>query len=111
AGIEGAWRFVQRLWRLTGGSAAAEGEDKDLDRKLHRAVAGVAEDVEALSFNKAVAKLYDLANAIEKARPSASRDAAVRTIVRLVAPMVPHFAEEAWAKLGESGLVADAAWP
>ncbi|SNS72306.1 leucyl-tRNA synthetase [Sphingomonas laterariae] len=110
-GIEGAWRFVQRLWRLVGSVAAAEGEDKELDRKLHRTVAGVAEDVEALSFNKAVAKLYELANAIEKAKPSASRNMAVRTVVRLVAPMVPHLAEEAWAMLGEDGLVADAAWP
>ncbi|WP_380873129.1 leucine--tRNA ligase [Sphingomonas sp. DBB INV C78] len=111
AGIEGAWRFVQRLWRIAGSTAGAEGEDKDLDRKLHRAIAGVAEDVETLSFNKAVAKLYELANAIEKAQPSASRDAAARTIVRLIAPMVPHLAEEAWSLLGEQGLVADAAWP
>ncbi|AGH49743.1 leucyl-tRNA ligase [Sphingomonas sp. MM-1] len=111
AGIEGAWRFVQRLWRLAGSIAGAEGEDRDLDRKLHRTIAGVAEDVEALSFNKAVAKLYELANAIEKAQPSASRDFAVRTIVRLVAPMVPHLAEEAWSLLGETGLVADAPWP
>ncbi|OHT18059.1 leucine--tRNA ligase [Edaphosphingomonas haloaromaticamans] len=111
AGIEGAWRFVQRLWRLAGSIAGTEGEDRDLDRKLHRTIAGVAEDVEALSFNKAVAKLYELANAIEKAQPSASRDFAVRTIVRLVAPMVPHLAEEAWSLLGETGLVADAPWP
>ncbi|MGH6780620.1 MAG: class I tRNA ligase family protein, partial [Sphingomonadaceae bacterium] len=48
---------------------------------------------------------------IEKAKPSASRTAAVRTVVRLVAPMVPHLAEEGWEKLGEAGLVADAAWP
>ena len=111
AGIEGAWRFVQRLWRLTGSITGATGEDKDLDRKVHRTIAGVADDVESLSFNKAVAKIYELANAIEKAMPSASRDMAVRTIVRLVAPMVPHLAEEAWAALGESGLVADAPWP
>ncbi|ARS28104.1 leucine--tRNA ligase [Sphingomonas sp. KC8] len=111
AGIEGAWRFVQRLWRLAGSLAGATGEDKDLDRKLHRAIAGIAEDIEALSFNKAVAKLYELANAIEKAPASASRDTAVRMIVRLVAPMVPHLAEEAWALIGEAGLVADAAWP
>ncbi|KQN24916.1 leucine--tRNA ligase [Sphingomonas sp. Leaf33] len=111
AGIEGAWRFVQRVWRLVEGVEAAEGTDADLDRKLHRTIAGVAEDVEALAFNKAVAKLYELTSAIEKAKPSASRAQAVATLVLLVAPMIPHMAEEAWAVLGQDGLVADAAWP
>ena len=110
AGIEGAWRFVQRLWRLTE-AAAADSEDRELDRKLHKTIAGVATDIEALSFNKAVAKLYELANAIEKAPPSASRAEASRMLVRLVAPMVPHVAEEAWQRMGGTGLVADAAWP
>ena len=110
AGIEGCWRFVQRLWRLTGQVTNADGQDKALDRKTHQIIAGVGADIEALSFNKAVAKIYDLANAIEKAAPSASRDAAIRNIVRLSAPMVPHLAEEAWTKLG-SGLIADEAWP
>ena len=111
AGIEGAWRFVQRLWRLTDNVPLGEGEDIALARKLHRTIAGVAADIEALSFNKAVAKLYELANAIEKAPESATRDEAIETIVLLVAPMVPHIAEEAWHKLGKHGLVVDAAWP
>ncbi|WP_294300267.1 leucine--tRNA ligase [uncultured Sphingomonas sp.] len=111
AGIEGAWRFVQRVWRLVEGVEAGEGADADLDRKLHRTIAGVAEDVEALAFNKAVAKLYELTSAIEKAKPSASKAQAVATLVRLVAPMIPHMAEEAWSVLGQDGLVADAAWP
>jgi leucyl-tRNA synthetase len=111
AGIEGAWRFVQRLWRLAASDAAAEGEDKDLDRKLHQTIAAVGANIEALAFNKAVANIYELANAIEKAPASASRRAAVETIIRLVAPMVPHVAEEAWAAAGGEGLIADAAWP
>jgi leucyl-tRNA synthetase len=110
AGIEGCWRFVQRLWRLTSQVSGATVEDKALDRKTHQTIAGIGQDIEALSFNKAVAKIYDLANAIEKAAPSASRDTAIRTIILLSAPMVPHLAEEAWTKLGE-GLIADAAWP
>ena len=111
SGIEGAWRFVQRLWRLFDGLGEAQGEDKALLRKLHQTIAGVADDIEALSFNKAVAKLYELVNALEKAQASASRDTAVRALVRIVAPMAPHIAEEAWAAMGEDGLVADAAWP
>lgn len=111
AGIEGAWRFVQRLWRLFDGLADAQGEDKPLDRKLHQTIAGVAADIEALQFNKAVAKLYELVNAIERAQPSASRTSAIRTLARIVAPMVPHIAEEAWAAMGHDGLIADAPWP
>ena len=111
SGIEGCWRFVNRLWRITDASETGEGEDKDLDRKLHKAIAGIAADIEALGFNRAVAKVHELANAIEKATPSASRSAAARALVRLIAPMVPHLAEEAWGRLREAGLVADAAWP
>lgn len=114
AGIEGSWRFVQRLWRLfdrLAEQADAEGADKALDRKLHQTIAGIAADVEALAFNKAVAKLYELTGMIEKAGPSASRTQAIRTLMRLVAPMVPHIAEEAWAANGGDGLIADAPWP
>jgi leucyl-tRNA synthetase len=112
SGIEGSWRFVNRLWRLFGeADNAVTGEDKALDRKLHQTIDGVAKDIEALSFNKAVAKIYELANAIEKAAPSASRSAAIKTLSLLVAPMVPHLAEEAWADMGQSGLIADAIWP
>jgi leucyl-tRNA synthetase len=111
AGIEGAWRFVQRVWRLVAEAAAADGEDIDLKRAVHRAVAGITEDIEALRFNKAVAKSYELASAIEKAGPSVTRAEAVRTLVQLVAPAMPHLAEEAWQALGERGLVVDAPWP
>jgi leucyl-tRNA synthetase len=114
AGIEGCWRFVQRLWRLTSQVSGADGADKALDHKTHQVIAGVGADIEALAFNKAVAKIYDLANAIEKAAPSASRDSAIRTILLLSSPMVPHLAEEAWTQLGAElggGLIADVAWP
>ncbi|WP_423606265.1 leucine--tRNA ligase [Sphingomonas sp. MS122] len=110
-GIEGAWRFVQRLWRLFDGLGEWQGEDKALDRKLHQTIAGVAADIESLQFNKAVAKLYELVNAIEKAQPSASRATAIRTIILLAAPMTPHLAEEAWAAMGNETLIADAQWP
>ncbi|WP_337847634.1 leucine--tRNA ligase [Sphingomonas sp.] len=110
-GIEGAWRFVQRLWRLFDGLQAWEGEDKSLDRVLHQTIAGVAADIEGLQFNKAVAKLYGLVNAIEKAAPSASRANAICTAILIAAPMVPHLAEEAWAAMGNTGLIADAEWP
>ena len=111
AGIEGCYRFVQRLWRVFGQyDAAATGDDKALDRKAHQVVDAVAQDIEALSFNKAVARIYELTSAIEKAPPSASRSAAIRTLLLLAAPMMPHLAEEAWEQFGD-GLIADASWP
>ena len=111
SGIEGCARFVQRLWRLFAQyDANATGEDKAVDRKAHQAIAAAAQDIEALGFNKAVARIYELTGAVEKAAPSASRSAAIRTLLLLVAPMMPHLAEEAWATIGD-GLIADAAWP
>jgi leucyl-tRNA synthetase len=112
AGIEGCSRFVHRLWRLFGAfDAGVQGTDQTLDRHVHKTVQAVAGDIESLGFNKAVARIYELTGAVEKAQPSASRSAAIRTLVQLVAPMMPHLAEEAWATLGETGLVADADWP
>jgi leucyl-tRNA synthetase len=112
AGIEGCARFVQRLWRLFGQyDAAATGADLALDRKRDQAVHAATADIAALGFNKAVARIYDLANAIDKAAPSASRSAAIRTLLLLVAPMMPHLAEAAWANIGGEGLIAEASWP
>jgi leucyl-tRNA synthetase len=111
SGIEGCARFVQRLWRLFAQhDAAAAGEDKALARKVHQAVDAVGTDITALGFNKAVARIYELTGAVEKAPASADRNAAIRALLLLVAPMMPHLAEEAWATIG-TGLVADQAWP
>ncbi|MDJ0978317.1 MAG: leucine--tRNA ligase [Erythrobacter sp.] len=119
-GIEGCARFVQRLWRLfqqydpdaTGEDSA---QDKALARKAHQAIVAVAEDIEALGFNKAVARIYELTGATEKAAPSASRTFAIRTLMSLVSPMMPHLAEEAHSRFGSAagneGLIADAPWP
>ncbi|KHL24836.1 leucyl-tRNA synthetase [Croceibacterium mercuriale] len=112
SGIEGCARFVQRLWRLFGQfDGGATGEDKALARKTHQTVAAVTADIDALAFNKAVARIYELAGAVDKAAPSASRSEAIRTLLLLVSPMMPHLAEEAWAATGQPGLVAQAAWP
>ena len=113
AGIDGAWRFVQRVWRLAEDTAtAADGAaDVKLDRSVHRAIAAVTSDIDRLQFNKAVARLYELVGALERSDAGSSRRAGVITLVQLVGPMVPHLAEEAWALLGQPGLVCDAAWP
>jgi leucyl-tRNA synthetase len=113
AGIDGAWRFVQRVWRLAQDNAAltAEAADAKIDRVVHRSIAAVTGDIDKLQFNKAVARLYELVGALERSAPGPSRRAGVVTLLQLVAPMAPHLAEEAWSLMGQSGLVCDAAWP
>ena len=112
AGIEGCGRFVQRLWRLFGKyDDGASGEDKDLARKTHQTVAAIAEDIEALAFNKAVARIYELTSAAEKAEASADRNFAIRSLLLMASPMMPHLAEEGWATIGGEGLIAEADWP
>ena len=86
-----------------------------LRRAAHKAASGISGDIEAFHFNKAVARLYELANAIEgfKAKDDADRAALGETLdifVRLIAPMTPHLAE-GWTPLGRDGFVADAPWP
>ncbi|WP_076068968.1 leucine--tRNA ligase [Sphingomonas montana] len=111
AGIEGAWRLVQRVWRLTEPAAAGDGVAPELERLRHRTIQGIADDIDALQFNKAVAKLFSFVAALEKAPAGPDRARAAETLILLVAPMIPHLAEEAWARAGHDGLVADAAWP
>ena len=127
SGIEGTWRFVNRIWRLFDGivapaQAGADVESSaaktpasagatDIRKLLHRAIAGMATDIEALHFNKAVAKVHELVNAIEKAPDSADKTDAIRTLARLISPMLPHLAEEGWAAMGGEGLVAKQPWP
>jgi leucyl-tRNA synthetase len=132
-GVQGAARFVQRLWRLVGDIAALpvclaasleSGEEALGVRKAaHRALAAVEADIERLGFNRCVAHIYTLANTLSRALdaakggdpPQADLAAALREagliLVRLIAPMMPHLAEECWSALGEAGLVAEAAWP
>ncbi len=125
AGVEGAARHVQRVWRLVEAAAPALGADAAhadapgalaLRRVTHRTVAGVTADIEGFAFNKAVARLYEFVNALSRAAEdgpgmAAARREAFATLARLTAPMTPHLAEEIWAALGGAGLCADAPWP
>jgi leucyl-tRNA synthetase len=130
AGVEGAARFQQRVWRLVGETAAilatagqTEADDEEavaLRRISHRAIAQVGIEIEGLRFNRAVAQIYELANGIAKAigiaaaAPATRADAlreATTALVQLIAPMMPHLAETCWRELGHTGLVADAPWP
>ena len=122
-GAEGCWRFVQRVWRLVGeaeglspvGTAPKTDDEvsKSLRQAAHKAIAAVTEDLNALRFNRAVAQIYMLANAVsdgDKADAAARREA-IEALVLLVAPMMPHLAESCWAALGHKSLAAETPWP
>ncbi len=94
------------------GGAAAIG----LKRLVHRSIASVTNEIERLHFNKAVALVRELSNAIEAFTPGTSEDRAVLreatlTLVQLIGPMLPHLAEELWQRLGQPTILADTAWP
>jgi leucyl-tRNA synthetase len=121
AGAEGAWRFTQRIWRLVNDAAGfAGGSDAasslELRRAAHKALHAVTEDLSALRFNRAIARIYELANALGaalaagKAEVAAVREAA-EFLVLMSAPMMPHLAEESWQAMGKSGHVVDTPWP
>ena len=111
AGAEAASKFLGRVWRLAD-EIPETGEDADLLRAAHRAIADVTKAIEGFAFNKAVAKLYELANAIGKSKAGGQqRREVLRILAQLLAPMVPHLAEEVWQNAGGQGMVVDAAWP
>ncbi len=130
--VQGASRFVQRLWRLVNESAeiaksapaarpAAFGSDALALRKAaHGALDKVSTGIEKLHFNVCLAHIREFANALaeilgREGTPSpdlawAVREAAV-ILVQLFSPMMPHLAEECWQVLGQQGLVSEANWP
>jgi leucyl-tRNA synthetase len=128
--VAGAFRFVQRVWRLvaewaedkTAAPAGANGASADavaLRRTAHRALAAAEDAIRTLRFNVAVARIYELVNAISAAIANPAKDAMLRSaiaealdlLVLMMAPMMPHLAEECWQALGHDGLVAMRPWP
>jgi len=129
-GVEGAWRFTQRIWRLVadvqqkgagemGFPPDISADALDLRRATHHTIEAVSEDLGALRFNRGIARIYELANALTAALQKNDRSdgmaAAIReageTFVILIAPMMPHLAEECWRVLGHESLVVDQPWP
>lgn len=133
--VAGAYRFVQRVWRIVNeaamlspapGDSGADGGPDDqaaaLRKVAHRTLAAVEDNIRALRFNVAVARIYELVNAVGGGLAAVGSGAssgglraaiheAVRILVTIMAPMMPHLAEECWSALGGSGLVAEATWP
>ncbi len=128
AGVEGAWRFTQRLWRLVndavregspGEPTGAVGAALELRRAAHRALDAVTGDLMNLRFNRSIARIYELANALGAALQAADRSEPMRCSIReaaeimvlVSAPMMPHLAEECWQQLGHAKPVVDTSWP
>jgi leucyl-tRNA synthetase len=128
-GVAGAGRFIQRIWRLLGDIEAKAArkdaprpadfgdEALELRRATHKTLDAVGRQIEALRFNVAVAQLYELSNAVTAALAKqgdgldwALREA-IEHLVQMIGPMMPHLAEECWARLGYNTLLADQPWP
>jgi leucyl-tRNA synthetase len=116
AGAEAAAKHLARVWRLAEEASRAQGPATPADAALARDVARAVRDtttaITGFAFNKGIAALYALTNAVSRsdAGPAAKR-AAFRAMAQLMAPFVPHVAEEVWAMCGGEGLVTAAAWP
>ena len=127
AGVAGAYRFTQRIYRLAASALpglppagtpaeGAAGEAKRLRQVTHRTIAAVTEALDGFAFNVAVARIHEFANAIGDAGEGlgmgAAKREALEAIARLSAPMMPHLAEELWSMLrpGDGSLVAQLPW-
>jgi len=126
SGVEGASRFLKRVWRMAQDPELAprgaaplpdsEGSALALIRMAHKSIIGLSADIENFRFNRAVAQLHMLANAIADVKAgdkgaSEAKRFAIETLTQLLAPLSPHIAEEIWQCLGHDGLLANAAWP
>ncbi len=131
-GIEGIWRYVNRLWRMVSeppvplpppGTQADAGLSPPvmaLRRTIHQTIAAVTDDLDKFRFNRAVARIRELTNAIEElpegtlqsesGAPAVLREG-LEILARLLCPMMPHLAEEMWLTLGGAGLLAEQPWP
>ena len=116
-GLEGASRFVQRVWAEFDGFDAGAPDQPEIDlalrRETHKAIKAVTEGVEGFRFNSAIAKLYGFLSILRAhaGAGGAARGEALSAFARLIAPFTPHLAEECWSALGEAGMVLDAPWP
>ncbi|MAJ62795.1 MAG: leucine--tRNA ligase [Alphaproteobacteria bacterium] len=152
SGIEGAWKYVNRLWRLVTAPAMAahsgtawpamgvDGESANprnfsteamkLRQMVHKTIAQVSEDIDAFAFNRSVARIRELSNAIAAFDQEAAAKhldesvdgtegvsnmlvlrEALEILIRLVNPMMPHITEELWQQLGHPTMLADMDWP
>ena len=121
-GVEGAGRFVQRVWAEFDSQvervAAAEDavRSEELRRATHKIIKAVTESVDQFKFNSGIARLYEFLNVLKTFNAAdgsvaAARAEALSVLARLISPFTPHLAEECWVRMGGEGMVVDAPWP
>ena len=117
SGAEAAFKHLNRVWRIAddiaqGKTLANPDEDTALARATAKAIDEVTKGIEGFAFNKAIAKLYEFTNTLQRTQAgSAARRDAMLVLAQLMQPMTPHLAEEVWSMLGGAGLVTQSAWP
>ena len=128
AGIDGAWRYLNRLHRLIDEGLdtlapvkgarpnSLDGKAAAAEKALHKTIAGVSDDLDRFHFNKAVARIREFSNQLEDldGQDEGSRwmkRRGLETLVQLIGPMTPHLAEELWGLLGHQTLLAETPWP
>jgi len=134
AGVDGAWRYLNRVYRLVTdpavdlaaanvpAPAALDDAALEVRRATHKTIAALSDDLEKFGFNRGVARIRELTNVLydfvgDGTAPSDATAAGwvlregLETIVQLMNPMVPHLAEELWRQLGQTTLLADTPWP
>lgn len=120
AGLDGISRFLKRVWRLIVDEATGKNSSKlvdapgyteaDLQKKLHKTIKGVTEDIESIDkMNTAISKMMEFVNVATNAKTLPINT--IKNFLKLLAPFAPHISEELWMRLGESSLIADASWP
>jgi leucyl-tRNA synthetase len=105
-GLEGAYRFLNRVWRI--GDNLKEKADPDLVRVMHRSIKRVTDDIESFKFNTAIAAMMEFVNAIYQ---SAADKQVFSNLLIILSPIAPHFAEELWQSLGNEESIFKARWP
>jgi leucyl-tRNA synthetase len=120
-GIQGVYRWLHRVWTLVlepgdGGASASEEQIADLQRTTHQTIRSVTDDLEAFSFNTAIARMMEFTNALQKAKrtPVYGTDAwseATETLLLLLAPSCPHIAEELWERTSHPYSIHQQPWP
>ncbi|MBY0501159.1 MAG: leucine--tRNA ligase [Alphaproteobacteria bacterium] len=129
AGIEGSWRYINKLWRLVTSRLSDlnsikkseipqdfTDKAKEIRKLTHKTIAEVTQDIERFHLNRYIARLREFSNALEDFLPSDSSEywvlnEALHTLVLLFAPALPHLAEALWAELGQAPFIYDQPWP
>ena len=118
SGISGISRWLNRIWNLAVGEYKSSGSDGDdeLARATHQTIKKVTEDIERLHFNTMVAALMEFTNYLGKVKEAGSVslegwDTAIKTLLLLLAPTVPHLAEELWRKTSNKYSIHNQSWP